>query len=169
MFSQFNYYAKKKSNLWQCSFITLCFLTLFLFILEMGMGRSIPVKNVRVKVISFTMPQPFPCTLSVKYINRCVLYFLLYCHTSYRIKFHIEREKGKKSCSRKIGSKHPLKKLRIRVQPLEKIGSGSSTLQDILVPEYGVVGKHAVLSCVYFPTNQIYSVTWYKNGLEFFR
>jgi hypothetical protein len=31
------------------------------------------------------------------------------------------------------------------------------------------LGKYSVLSCFYSPSNGIYSVRWYKNGLEFYR
>lgn len=42
-------------------------------------------------------------------------------------------------------------------------------VQDVVVPTYGIAGKHAVLSCFYSPVSYgIYSVKWYKNGLDFY-
>ncbi|XP_023343505.1 uncharacterized protein LOC111712971, partial [Eurytemora carolleeae] len=41
-------------------------------------------------------------------------------------------------------------------------------VKEILVPEYGVIGKNAVLSCSYTSTHGVYSVRWYKNGVEFY-
>lgn len=43
-------------------------------------------------------------------------------------------------------------------------------LQNVGVPSYAVQGKDAVLTCDYDLEGQaLYSVKWYKNGLEFFR
>jgi len=56
---------------------------------------------------------------------------------------------------------------------LFNIGSGEGgdsylVVNDVKVPTYGIAGKHAVLSCFYSPIHGIYSVKWYKNGLEFY-
>ena len=42
-------------------------------------------------------------------------------------------------------------------------------VQKVGVPEYGVAGKMAALTCTFSPTAGIYSLRWYKNGQEFFR
>jgi len=41
-------------------------------------------------------------------------------------------------------------------------------VEEVLVPEYGVIGKHASMRCIYSPPTSIYSVRWYKNGREFY-
>ena len=43
-------------------------------------------------------------------------------------------------------------------------------LRNVGVPSFAVYGKEAVLTCDYDLEGQaLYSVKWYKNGLEFYR
>ena len=45
----------------------------------------------------------------------------------------------------------------------------TSSESGVNVPQYGVYGESAKLSCKYTSMQPVYSVKWYKNGLEFFR
>ena len=42
-------------------------------------------------------------------------------------------------------------------------------VSSVKVPQYGVYGENAKLHCKYTSVQPVYSVKWYKNGLEFFR
>ena len=49
-------------------------------------------------------------------------------------------------------------------------GCDSISLRNLGVPSYAVKGRDAVLECDYDLEGQaLYSVKWYKNGLEFYR
>ena len=63
-----------------------------------------------------------------------------------------------------------LKIKRIRFVVLSNLGCDSITLRTLGVPSYAVKGSDVVLECDYdLEGADLYSVKWYKNGLEFYR